>query len=171
MISPCTRLEPGFLQALAALEVDRAPVYGTRPFFFLDIEALASTITDYAAALRAPHDDAERVERTRARLVVALCPAVRASSAAVREARSDLEMARSRTTGVAKARGETRLREARREMREAREHVERHYHITQPVPIDPDPFAAFDEAQDGGARNSDSHQRQLRPKSSFRSGH
>ncbi|UHH09659.1 MobA/MobL family protein [Luteimonas fraxinea] len=166
MISPGTQLDQGFLQALAALEVDRAPIYGMRPFFFLDIEALSSTVTTYAAALRAPHDDMERVMRARVQLTQAINPAERASSAAIRAAREAFDIARAQTTDAAKTRGQSQLREARREMREAREHVEHHYHITQAVLIDPDPFAAFDEPPDGGARSSDSHQRQLRPTSS-----
>lgn len=172
MISPCTQFEVEFERALTALEMERTAVYGTRPFFFLDIEALASAVTDYAAAVRAPHDNLDRVYRARAQLAQALCPAERASSAVIRAAREAFDSARAQTTEAAKLRGGARLRDARREMREAREHIERSYHITQPAVPEFDPFAAFDATTDSStARSSDSHQRQLRPKSNHRPGH
>jgi MobA/MobL family len=159
---PGIRLEPVFVDALASLRTRRVAVYGTKPSLFEDTEALSWAIQNYAAELRRPHDKRQRLATALVRVSEAENPADPAPKDDVLRARRELFKAKGGVSQLAMIECERRLNQARELMANAREGIERDFHITKVAPIEPDPFGAF--AQDGnGQRKSDSNRRQLKP--------
>lgn len=167
---PGIRLEPAFVEALASLRTKRVAVYGTKPCFFEDTEALSWAIQNYAAELRRPHDKRQRLAKAQARVSETENPADPAPKEEVLRARRELFKAKGGVSRLALIEGERRLNQARELMKSARDGIERDFHITKVGPIEPDPFGPF-PPDDGGQRQSESNKRELKPRSSMRPGH
>ncbi len=167
---PGIRLEPGFVEALASLRTRRVAVYGTKPSFFEDTEALSWAIQNYAAELRRPHDKRERFAKAMARVSEVENPAEPASKDEILRARRELFKAKGGVSRLALIECERRLNQARELMKNARDGIERDFHITKVGPIEPDPFGPF-PPDDGVQRQSESNKRELKPRSSMRPGH
>lgn len=161
---PGIRLEPVFVDALASLRTRRVAAYGTKPFLFENTEALSWSIQNYAAELRRPHDNRQRLAKAMAHLSVAENPAEPAPSEEILRARRELSKAQRGVSDPALIECERRLNQARELMKNAREGIERDFHITKVGPIEPDPFGAF-PPEEGGQRKSDSNRRELKPSS------
>lgn len=159
---PGIRLEPVFVDALASLRTRRVAVYGTKPFLFENTEALSWSIQNYAAELRRPHDNRQRLATAMAHLSVAENPAEPAPSEEVLRARRELCKAQRGVSEPALIECERRLNQARELMKNAREGIERDFHITKVGPIETDPFGPFPQ-EGGGQRQSDSNRRELKP--------
>lgn len=167
---PGIRLEPEFVQALASLRTRRVEVYGGKPLLFEETERLAWAIQMYVAALRQPHEGRQRLARAMARVSEAENPADPAPREEGIRVRRELTVVSRGVSQPALIACERRLNQARRQMIEAREGIERDYYITQTGPIESDPFGPF-PAEAGGQRQSDSNRRELKPSSSARPKH
>ena len=161
---PGIRLEPVFVDALASLRTRRVAVYGTKPFLFENTEALSWSIQNYAAELRRPHDNRQRLATAMAHLSVAENPAELAPSEEILRARRELSKAQRGVSDPALIECERRLNQSRELMVNAREGIERDFHITKVGPIEADPLGDF-FPEEGGKRKSDSNRRELKPSS------
>lgn len=167
---PGVRLEPVFVDALASLRIRRVAAYGTKPFLFENTEALSWSIQNYAMELRRPHDNRQRLAKAWARLSEAENPAEPAPKEDVIRMRRELAKAERGVSEAALAECERRLNQARELMVNARDGIERDFHITRVGPIESDPFGPFPQ-EGGGQRKSESNKRELKPRSSMRPGH
>lgn len=161
---PSIRLEQEFVDALAALRVDRVAVYGTKLTLFEDTEALTDAVKAYAAALRAPHDNRCKLWQALARRSMACNPAELATKSEILLARRALSLARE---GISRKTLEAcgqRINRARATMTAAHARLDGAYHITKIGPIEPGPFGPF-PAEGGGQRQSGSNRRELKPRS------
>lgn len=167
---PGVRLEPVFVDALASLRTRRVAVYGAKPSLFEDTEALSSAIQSYAAELRRPHDKRQRLAKAMARVSEAENPADPVSKEEILRARRELFKAKSAVSRPALIECERRINQARDLMKDARDGIERDFHITKAGPIEPDPFGPF-PPETGGQRQSESNKRELKPRSSMQPRH
>ena len=167
---PGIRLEPMFVDALATLRTRRVAAYGTKASLFEDTEALSWAIQNYAMELRRPHDKRQRLNKAMVRVSEAENPADPAPKEEVLRARRELFKAKAGVSRLALMECERRLNQARELMANAREGIERDFHITRVGAIEPDPFGSL-LPEGGGQRQSDSNRRELKPRSSTRPRH
>lgn len=163
-------LEQEFVDALAALRVDRVAVYGTKLTLFEDTEALTEAVKNYAAALRAPHDNRCKLWQALSRKSMVCNPAEPATKSEILLARRALFLAREGISRKTLEACEQRIKQARATMVAAHARLDDAYHITKVDPTEPGPFGPF-PAEGGGQRQSDSNRRELKPKSSVRPRH
>lgn len=173
-VIPGVRTEPEFDKAIESLRTRRVSVYGMAPFLYEDTEALSWAIQNYAAEIRRPHDNRERLRVAQVRVAEVECIAELSDKEAVLRARRELYKARRGVSRAAQIECERRFTQARTLMIAARAHLDKRFYMTPTAPLTADgtdPFEAM--TGEGGARQSESHQRQLRPKPerSTRMGH
>jgi len=161
---PGIRLEPAFVDALATLRTRRVGVYGSKPFFFEDTEAFAWAIQNYASELRRPHDNRQRLWKARVRLSEVEAEQGSATDRDLLRARRDLWKAKRGVSSAAMIESERRLSQARDLMVEARNDIERDFHITVCAPLGTKAFGPFPPITDEEERRSDSNQRELKPR-------
>lgn len=166
---PDIRLEQEFVDALAALRVDRVAVYGTNFTLFEYTEALTGAVKAYAAALRAPHDNRCTRWQALARRSMACNPAELATKSEILSAQRALSLAREGIFRKTLEACEQRTNQARAAMVAAHAQLNDVYHFTKVDPTEPGPFGPF-PAERGGQRQSDSNRWELKPRSSLRPG-
>jgi hypothetical protein len=162
---PGIQFEPEFTAATEALLVRRVDVYGHKPNFFEDTEALTRAVRDYAVAMRDPHDARVALDRARARFSMAERETGRFQAARLRSAQRVLTRARKGVSIVARAHQDKQIREARRAMVDAALHVEKAFYMTR-IEVFPTEEEVSDSS--GGERQCDSNRRELRPSSTMR---
>lgn len=158
------QLETAFTDAIESLRRRRVDVYWRQDFLFEDTEFLGATIGDYVAAMRRQHDANERVRQSTVKLLLAQDEG---AAKAIAGAKRSLWAAKAAVSPSARTRDARRIVEARRAMVETRETIERKFYMTPLANLMEETPAheAFPEAsKEGGERQSDSNQLQLKPK-------
>lgn len=157
---PGVQLEPEFVEAMDTLCCPRVATHGTKPFLFEDTEELAFTIENYVAELCRPHQARERLRIARARLSEIEDQGM---SPDLARARRKLWKAKAGVSSAARIKGERRLRQARIEMIQARDKIERDFYIDL-TPAEPGDTAGLDSQPEDGAGASDLNERELKPR-------
>lgn len=161
---PGLRPEPELTSAIATLCRRRVEVYGMKLFYFEDTETLTHAITDYAKAMRRPHDNRDRDQALRAKISVEARESQGRWSAKMAKLRRERWQAREALSKAAKRDDERQINACRTTMTEARDHIEKNYYITvfeHATPVAP---PSFGPATEGGGKKSDSNTRELRPR-------
>lgn len=163
-VDPTVRVEKELLDAVGSYSRRRVGLYGKQEFFFEDTEELTFKIQEYAAAFCEPRERKERLVSAKAKLSE-LLPTPGSRSQEICVARRVLHEARLGVGKKAERSNTLRVNQARREMTEMLEHINRKFHITayDPLGLDKDPFLLEKESGSGGERKSDSNRQELRP--------
>lgn len=162
------QLETAFTDAIASLRRRRVDVYWNRDFLFEDTEFLGATIGDYVVAMRRQHDARQKVWQARVKLAEVEHDATSGRAAnRVAGAKRALWVAKSAVSPGARTHSERRIVEARCAMVEARNALERDFHMTELGSLAEDtPLQEVSPefTQGGGGRSSDSNRSQLKPR-------
>lgn len=147
---PGIAIEAEFQQAQSALLYRRVDSYLSKPFLFEDTETLAQTMSKYAYVLTRPHR--ARMDLLQAKMELSLHDDEPLTTAAAK-ARLEVAKAKARLSAGAKQRQEWRIVEARKEMVEATQALEKKFSMSSATPDAPsaaDPESAEPAAQASG---------------------
>jgi hypothetical protein len=161
---PGLRPEPELTNAFTTLGRRRVDVYGMKLFYFEDTETLTNAITDYAKAMRRPHENRERVQNLRAKISVESGESQGRWNARMAKLRRDHWQAREAISKTAKREDERQINACRTTMTEARNHIEKNYYITVFEHVTPPTPPSLPSETDDGGKKSDSNTRELRPR-------
>ena len=159
------QMQKPLLDAINTLKRPRVAIYGTKDFFFEDMEELGAKIGEFCSALCEPQQLRDRAHQARVFL-----SGLEASGANVRSpdmvaARRALTRAKAGVSSPARRSSDLRIKEAREAMEEMRAQIEERFHVTSfdspYLPADP-PFPELEEG--GGARKSDSNRQEHKPR-------
>lgn len=164
-VIPGIQFESDFTAATEALQMRRVDVYGHKPNFFEDTEALTRAVRDYAVAMRDPHDARVTLDRARARFSMAERETGRFRAARLRSAQRALTRAKKGVSMAAKAHQDKQIREARRAMVDATLNLDKSFYMTR---IEVFPTEEEGSKSSGGERQCDSNRRELRPSPTMR---
>ena len=159
------QMQKPLLDAVNTLRRPRVATYGTKDFFFEEMEELGAKIEEFCEALCEPQQLRNSVHQARVFL-----SGLEASGSTVRSpemvaARRALTRAKANVSSPARRSSDLRIKEARQAMEEMRARIEDQFHVTSfdspYMPTEP-PFPEL--AGSGGARKSDSNRQELKPR-------
>ena len=158
------QIEPELKRAMETAARRRVGVYGTKRFFFDDSEVLTGSIVDYAKAMRHPRDKEDELRRAASVLSMVEIDGTSQSHARLSSAKRALARARDAVCRSARAADHRKITQARADMVDATEAMERDYYVTPLDRAETSPPHPYTSGL-GGERQSNSNQVQLRPPS------
>ena len=159
------QMQKPLLDAVNTLKRPRVAIYGTKDFFFEDMEELGAKIEEFCSALCEPQQLRDRAHHARVFLSGLEASGAGSRSAEMVSGRRALTRANANISSAARRSSDLRIKEARESMEEMRTRIEEQFYVTSfdspYLPAEP-PFPEL--AEGGGARKSDSNRQQLKPR-------